>query len=333
MDLLFKQISGIFTFIQEFVLTIQKLLTPAKSYSWQTLIYLSVFSWVVSFFAVGFVKDFIAFLGWLFLIAGTIWYTTDSPLRVPGTFMPIGALITGFLISVFAFGHQVNVVTIRSIVLWPAIASIITVIPEFFQGTGIDAKAQLPKLHDRQKLIILVAWSFLISCWLQFYFVIDKWLQEYPSLLADNFDKSTLVMRLDEKSKSPQNGNLILNRLQPLIEEQIVSRPWSEAEKWLLEANQRVGNLGNRVIEKNLVKYEEQSLWRVETRVTNVKSGYKLDILTIWNGPSANHLGFYQRKSCLIQPVRDTQYGKNAVADIDCDRFSKLVIGPPPPLQ
>jgi hypothetical protein len=332
---LFKDFIGAFKFVQNLFQGIGKFFTPAKAFSWQTFIYLSVFSLVASYFCVGFVKEIIAFFGWLFLIAGTAWYTTDDPLRVPGTFMPIGALITGFLISVFAFGHHESVVTIRSIVLWPTISAIITAIPEFFQGTGTEAKAQLPKVQIRQKLIILVAWSLLITCWLQFYFVVDKWLKEYPSLLSDNFQKSMFVTRVEEKSKLPQNGNTILTKLQPLIEEQIIDKPWSKVEKWLLESDQRVGSLGNQVIKHNLVKYAEHGLWRVEPRVTNVKSGYRLDILTIWTGPSASQLGFYLRKSCLIQPTSSSnqQDRKNVVADIKCDRFNKLVIGPPPPQQ
>ena len=142
---------------------------------------------VLSYFATGYIKDIIAFFGWLFLIAGTAWYTTDDPLRVPGTFMPVGAVITGFLVSVFAFGNQEDVITSRTIVLWPTISALITALPDFFEGTGTDSKAQIPKPEDRQKIIILVASCMLLSCWIQFYFVMDNWLKEYPSLLADNF--------------------------------------------------------------------------------------------------------------------------------------------------
>jgi len=335
MDLLFKDLIGSFKFLQDILLGIRKFLTPVRAYSWQTFIYLSIFSLGSSYFSVGFVKDIIAFFGWMFLITGTAWYTTDDPLRVPGTFMPVGALITGFLLSIFAFGHEETIITTKSIVLWPTLSAIITTIPEFFPGRNAETKIQFPKVQVRQKLIILVAWCLLISCWLQFYFVVDKWLKEYPTLLADNFQKSAFVIRLEEKSKLPQNGSNILNKLQPLIEEQIVTRPWAEVEKWLLDANQHVGSLGNQVIEKNLAKFAEHGLWRIEPRVTNVKSGYRLDILNIWTGPSESKAGFYLRKSCLIQPTssNNQQDTKAIVADIECDRLSKLVIGAPPPQQ
>jgi Family of unknown function (DUF5357) len=332
---LFKEVILIFKFVQDLFLSIQKLIMPPKAFSWQTFIYLSIFSWGSSYFATGPIKDLIALTGWGFLVAGTAWYTTDDPLRVPGTFMPVGALVTGFLVSVFAFGHQENVITTRTIVLWPTIAAIITGIPEFFAGTGTSTKATIPKLEARQKIVILLAWSMLISCWIQFYFVIDKWLKEYPSLSADNFQRSTFVIKLEPKSKRPENGNMLLNKIQPLIQEQIDNRPWSEVERWLLEANEQVGNLGNNMINKNLNKYEEKGLWRIEPRVVNVQSGYRLDILSIWQGPSTNPRGFFLQKSCQIQPVTGVknQENKNAVAEIKCDRTSKFFLGSPPPQQ
>ena len=334
MDSLFKEILGIFQFIKGLFAGVQKFLTPAKAYSWQTFIYLSVFSWGISYFAVGYVKDIIAFCGWLFLLAGTAWYTTDDPLRFPGTFMPVGAIITGFLVSVFAFGHQENILTAKTIVIWPTISAIVTAIPNFFEGTGgRSAKAKLPKLQDRQKIIILLSWCMLISCWLQFYFVIDKWLKDYPSLRADNFQKSAFVIRLEPPAKKPKNGDLILNKLQPLVNQQIANKPWSEVEKWLLEADQQLGNLGKRTINNYLSKSQEKQLWSVEPRLVNMKSGYQLDILTIWNGPSANTKGFYWKKSCFIQPSQSGQQtdNKNAVAKIYCDRTSKFFTGSPPP--
>lgn len=335
MDSLFKDILAIFKFIQDLFSGVQKLLTPAKIYSWQTLIYLSVFSWAASYFAVGFVKDIIAFCGWLFLIAGTAWYTTDDPLRVPGTFMPVGAVISGFLISVFAFGHEKNIITTKTIVIWPTIAAIMTVLPSFFQGTGgTTAKITLPKLEQKQKILILLAWSMLISCWIQFYFVIDKWLKDYPSLRGDNFQNSAFVIRVEPPKQKPKNGDLILTKIQPLVQQQIANKPWSEVEKWLLEANEKLGNIGNRTIERNLSKLEEKKLWEVQPRVVSIKTGYRLDILTIWKGPSADNKGFYWQKSCLIEPKGSDKKSenKNAVANISCGT-STFIIGSPPPQQ
>jgi hypothetical protein len=350
MDALFKEIFGIFKFFEDFFIGIQKLLMPPKAYSWQTFIYLSAFSGGLSYFATGYIKDIIAFCGWLFLIAGTAWYTTDDPLKIPGTFMPVGAVITGFLVSVFAFGHQEDIVTSRTIVLWPTIAALITAIPEFFEGTGTDAKAQIPKLEDRQKIIVLVGCCMMLSCWIQFYFVLDNWVKQYPSLLVDKVNSRTFVVKLETPNTTsqnpstfiknptktpPKNGLILLNRLQPLIEEQIVAQDWSVVEKWLINANRNIAGLGETVITRNLLNFEEQKLWRVETRVMNIKSGYQLDILTIWTGPSSNRSGYYLKRSCRIEPIGsgNKTENKNVQAEITCDRSIRLINGAPPPKQ
>ena len=106
-------------------------------------------------------------------------------------------------------------------------------------------------------------------------------------------------------------------------------------EKWLLEAKPRLGNLGRRTINSNLGSSLEKPLWRVEPRVVNIKSGYRLDILTIWGGPSANSKGYYWQKSCLIEPSNSGNKtdNKNTVARITCDRTSKFKNGSPPPQQ
>ncbi|OUL37121.1 hypothetical protein BV372_03760 [Nostoc sp. T09] len=343
MNILFKDLLGLTKFVSDVYAGIRKLLIPDRAYSWQTLIYLSLFSWAISYFATGAIRDTIAFFGWLFLIAGTAWYTTDDPARVPGTYMPVGAVITGFLVSVFAFGQQDYGITPRTIVLWPTISGLITAIPEFFEGSGTDAKAQLPKPEDRQRVIVLVASCMVLSCWIQFYFVVNNWLEEYPSLLSDNFNRSTFVVRTELPTKIPPNGALILREIQPRLEKQIDKQPWPQVERWLQNANANLSNLTQQVIqEKRLKEKDEKDLWRVEPRISNPnpknKDEYILDIVSIWTGPSSDPRGYYLKKSCQIRPIAESPNksttqkpdATSIIAEIECGRVSKPIIGWPP---
>jgi Family of unknown function (DUF5357) len=359
---LVKDFFGLFKIFEGAYENLKKLLIPEKAYSWQTLIYLSLFSWFMSSLAMGTARDLIAFCGWVFLIAGTSWYTTtDTPVMVPGTNLPIGAVVTGFLVSVYA-GRSEEVFTPVTIVLWPTIAAIITAIPEFFEGSGIDSKRQLPKLEIRQRIIILLAACMILSCWLQLYFVLDKWVRQYPSLLADDFSKSTLILRSDIKKNAPESGAIILNRLQPIVEEQLQGRLWNQqannneidVEKWLIDANKRVGIIGQEVInryaaeyeKKNLVKYEERLFWTTEARVVSTKStnsGYRLDLLSVWKGPSSNPKKYFLRKSCQIDPISkpletNTVNPRNSetritVAEFQCEATPKFFTGTLPVKQ
>ncbi|MBW4566383.1 MAG: septal junction protein FraD [Mojavia pulchra JT2-VF2] len=343
MNVLFKDLLGLSKFFTGIYARIRNLLVPDKAYSWQTLIYLSLFSWALSSFATNPIRDTIGFFGWLFLIAGTAWYTTDDPLRVPGTFMPVGAVITGFLVSVFAFGQNEDGISSGTIVYWPTISALITAIPEFFEGSGTDAKAQIPKPQDRQKVIVLIASSMLLSCWLQFYFVVNNWLEGYPSLQSEKFNRSVFVIRTEPPARVSPNGAVILSKLQPLVEEQISKQPWSQVEKWLQNANINLRNLSQRLLQDQRLKInEEKELWLIEPRVSNPnpakKDEYILDILSIWTGPTSNPNGYYLKKSCQIRPIAESTSNfttnqseeTNVVAEIECGRVSKPIIGPPP---
>ena len=96
----------LFDFIRDIIERVKYIFIPPRAFSWQTLIYLSIFSWLMSSLANpgSPIQDIIAFFGWMFLVGGTSWYTTDKPLYIPGTIMPIGAVITGGIVSLFAFG-------------------------------------------------------------------------------------------------------------------------------------------------------------------------------------------------------------------------------------
>jgi hypothetical protein len=346
---LVKDFFSFFNIFEDVYKRIKELLIPKQAYSWQTLIYLSLFSWLMSSLAIGVTRDLIAFFGWVFLIAGTSWYTTtDKPIMIPGTNLPIGAVITGFLVSAYA-GRSEDVFTPVTIVLWPTIAAIITAIPEFFEGSGIDSKRQLPKLEIRQRIIILLAACMVLSCWLQLCFTVNKWTKQYPSIMTDDFALSTLVLKPEplprETKKSPEKvkptpekidasppkielmvrppkvGLIIINRLQSAVEDELQGKLWSvqsnnqiDTGKWLLEANTRVGTIGQNIINKyaaeyerkNLVKYEERVFWTTEARVENTKStdaGYRLDLFSVWKGPRSDSKKYFLKKSCNIDPI------------------------------
>lgn len=356
-----KDLFGIFNIFEGIYERIKKILIPPRAYSWQTLIYLSIFSWIMSSLAAPPIKSIIAFFGWVFLIAGTSWYTTDQPLLIPGTNMPIGAVITGFLVSVFAFGHEEDVITPRTIVLWPTISAIITAIPEFFEGSGIDSKRQIPKAEVRQRIIVLVGSCLVLSAWIQLYFTVDKWANQYPSLLSDNFDRSAFVIRTGPRDEIPRNGAIILNRIQPLVQQQLDAKQWSDVERWLIEAPNtnsgfgRVNALGRQVIqdmsrqsgrkvrEGQVDSLEELRLWNVDARVTNNKGGYRLDLLSLWNGPSSSTKRYYLRKSCQIDPISRPADAstvnikkpgeKITVAEVQCEKRPQFFAGTPPTKQ
>ncbi|BAZ07656.1 septal junction protein FraD [Calothrix sp. NIES-3974] len=341
---------------------IKFLLIPKKAFSWQVLIYLSLFSWLMSLFSGGFVRELIALLGWIFLIAGTSWYTTDSAILIPGTNMSVGAVITGFLVSTFfasSLGLAPNeIFASQQIVLWPTISAIITAIPEFFEGSGTDVKTQLPKIEKREQVVVLLACCMVLSCWLQLYFVVEGWAKQYPSLLADNFAQSTFVIGT-RRDRIPRKGAEILINLAPVIEERLNGKLWvEEVERWLQDNQIRqkngqptqpteLENLSERVAKQTLKGIEEQKLWKVEPRVRNINNSYQLDLLNVWQGPQS--LGkdetdqdkrFFFKITCQIDPVSQISgegtvnprpEEKLTVAEVKCGRRPGFFVSSLPP--
>ena len=337
----------ILDFFKDIFARIRDFFVPDKAFGWQTLIYLSLFSWLMSSLSNdGPIQDIIAFLGWVFLIAGTSWYTTDKPLYIPGTIMPVGAVITGGIVSVFAFQQNKEFLISRTIIFWPTISALITAIPEFFEGSGTDVKTQLPELKDRESVIILIGCCMLLSCWLNLYGVTDTWLNEYPSARYPVYQDETarrndLLMVIEPQDKIPQNGVVILNKLQSAVETALDGKSWSEVELWLKNANRKASQLGEKIIEINLAKFEEKDFWKAEANVQNIdpkdyNSGYRLDLYSVWQGPSATENGYYLKRSCQIEPiaVRDESISskgeKITVAELECLPKISYIAGQPP---
>ena len=342
----------LFDIFKDVVERIKYIFIPPRAFSWQTLIYLSVFSWLMSSLAdIAEIRDIIAFFGWVFLIAGTSWYTTDKPLYIPGTIMPVGAVITGGIVSIFAF-RQGDAVVARTIIFWPTISAFITAIPEFFEGSGTDVKTQLPKLEDRESLIVLIGCSILLSCWLNVYVVTDRWIGEYPSAkypVPEKANENEITQRSDlltfsePGDKIPKNGVLISDKLQQAVETTLKGKSWSNVELWLKNANQEVNKLGEAVIKEHLAEFEEKDLWSTQATVDNIDpknpSSYILNLFSVWNGPSAVPDGYYLQKSCQIEPITEPvdtlnpQNEKITVAEVECLSEITYGFGNPPQQQ
>lgn len=352
-----KDFLGITTIFDAIYERLKFLFVPERAFSWQVLIYLSAFSWLMSSLASGFVREIIALFGWIFLIAGTSWYTTDKPILIPGTNMPVGAVITGFLVSTF-FTSSLNlnrndaVFTPEQLVFWPTISAVITAIPEFFEGSGTDVKRQIPKVEKRQQIIVLLACCMILSCWFKLYFVVEKWANNYPSLLADDFAQSTFVIST-RRDRVPRRGAEVLLRLAPVIEERLNGKLWvEEVERWLQDNQIRqnngqptqpteLDNLSEKVIQRTLKNLEEQKLWKVEPRIKNLKSGYQLDLLNIWQGPqSRDDKRYFFRLSCQIEPITQVSgqgtvnvrpEQKLLVAEVQCEERPSFFASSLPP--
>jgi Family of unknown function (DUF5357) len=281
---------------------VRKTLTPLTWDSWQTLIWISVFSWAVSMLTTDLTQSIIATCAWLFLIPGVHWFlhTNDvkKVLTVNGIF--IGPWITGALVSLFLFGDWTTRFPSLVFMAWPPISAVISVLPKF---VAMGPKYKDPNADARQDIVIVVLVNLLLSCWFQLYFSTQHWIQNYPSLLAEDLQRSAFVVKLTPKEVTQSRGVALLNGTETNVRNGITRLGWPELEKWLLDLEPNMQAI-NSAVKAQGPELEENALWDIQARMLP-GDDYNVELMAIWKGPRSDlttkgRFGYYFSKKCQI---------------------------------
>lgn len=310
--------------------SIIKFIAPPRAYSWQTLILLSIFSCIMSALSHNPLQNFLASLGWIFLIFGVSWATTENPVKIAD--FSISPWITGALICIFLFGHWSGEMQRLGWIFWPPISAVLASIHDFFND-NLEFSPPTPPV--KQRLVNLLLTNLLISCWFQFYFILQSWVGEYPTLLTDNFKRSAFVIKLDSGQEILPRGALILNSLESPLQKNLDNKPWSEVELWLLENKGNIDVITEEA-KKQLPKSEEDLWWSPRLKILSAGSGYNLELISVWQGPRSQPEEFYIRKICNINPVyvqnsaaNATELSSPVIGKLKCEPLSGWLRGTP----
>lgn len=303
-------------------------LQPNSPFSWRTLLLLSGFSWSMAFLSRSLAdalntettgtSDIISFFGWIFLIVGLDWWTMDHPYRFAG--FSLGSWVTGALVClflyVFLFDEVANNYPSIPFVTWPIVSALITVVHIFY-----PARTSYRATLTTQRLIIIVLCHFLISCWIQFNFLIRDWLEDYPSLLIEDFTESGFVVEIDSSTEVVTRGEEMLNSIEQFVKNKVDNKPWQEAEQWLVEVQQQLQNkkpwqevkewllsfeqqprnLQNQ-LQVGLSNVEEDVWWYIQGDIKESNLEYTLKLQAIWAGPRGSAEEYYFTKTCRVEP-------------------------------
>jgi len=309
--------------IGEFFQKIVNNFIPPNIFSYQTLFLLSLFSYFMSRFSDGIVRKLLLAMVGIFLVLGTYWATTankklwlyrDEKAKPKKEGLPLSPWITSTIVCVYLFitfprlifGSIPESGGQAALVAWPMISAVIAALPDFM-GLKEDDEltTKTPPPPKRQNLVILFGINILLSCWFQFYFVIQSWLTQYPSLLADDFTESAFVVNVAPTQSEQPRGVKILNEMELPLQEKLSGQLWSEVEKLLLkeEREKWVTSIADNAKTK-LSPVKEDRLWIVTSDVSSRDSGYNLELQAIWQGPrSPSRKPYPIQKSCQITPV------------------------------
>ena len=311
--------------MKDMVTSFRGLLTPPQPACWQTLMLLSLFSVFVASFLTPTPQSFVSSWGWFFLITSVWWFVYEKEVKTALTFNSlfgkifVGPWIVSTLICLAVFGSWVDFGRLEGItpplfICIPPLAALIDIAPQFIKTNPVlkTPESTLPKVGKRQGIVLFVLSHFLIACWIQFYFLLQVWLGAYPSMLSDDFSRSSFVVRGSQASFQSSRGRDVLNAAERELRDRFDNQTWSETERWLFETKGEswVKDLQSRV--QNRLKGKpgsgEVELWQLGAKVAGdtYDSGalYNLGLEATWTGPSADGKNRKVTKNCEIIPKR-----------------------------
>lgn len=303
-----------FTILLELGKKFLRAIRPPRAYSWETFLGLGLFSWFMSSFATSLVQDITRIGGWLFFIAAIDWAARKY-------YLFLRPWLTGALICIFIFHISLDEVPQEAVVIWPPISALVAGLPKFFDR---QLYLRLPPVKERQNLVVLLSSQIILSCWLQFAILTQNWLTEYPSLLAEDFDRSSFVRRLDWGKKIEPQGVNILNEFTEEVKQQLKEKSWSSVNNWFKGQEwqlqmQRISEEAKRSVflsENQFLEGQESpesSWWQISYSSQPVVSGYKIKLLALWNGPRSSEQQYYVEKTCDVIPASFYEANKDAV--------------------
>lgn len=276
-------------------------LRPPRPFSWETLILLSIFSWLLSAFSWLLVPPALnayhfTHTGFLiFFVLGTAWWQWERPIKLLG--IKIGPWIVGLLLSIILLDdfpenwrHQAMIVT------WPLLSASVRSVPKFFRGQLLPS---WPPISMLKELTVMFLFHVLISLWLQFGFLLNQWMINYPSLLSEDLTRSSFaIFQGIEVPEIPQ-GHILINEMEVFLREQIEGQQLPRVDQVIS------GLLENRIeidktVKKRLPNIEENQWWELRGNVIQRQAGYGITLFAIWTGLPLAGEEYYLEKSCEI---------------------------------
>lgn len=288
--------------LQNLWANISAFLFPADYYAWQTLIYLGIFSFTMSWVARltvgrGLTVNVIATGGWLFFALGIGWFLENSKKRLFG--IPISPWVMGAIACLYFSGFMPPENWAIGLMTWPLISVVIIALPAFFTW---ELQPKMPPPPVRQHLILLTLIALLLSNWFQFYFRLQNWFEAYPSLLADDFNHSGFVFRVSDPPLEKARGIVLLTSAESEITDALNNTPWPYVERWLLGLDERLDTFASNTID-SLTSPQESDLWRLQASSDTLDNGsYRLNLMAVWSGPASTEDGYYLTKTCEVEP-------------------------------
>lgn len=306
--------------IKGFFAQLKDLFWPDRYFAWQTLLMLSLFSlFIASLLAFlngeeDAAVDVLTTLSWIFFTCAVWWGTNANKGKFKVYGFYIGPWITGAVLCLFLFWPWEENRVRWSLSSWPMISMTIMALPDFVNW---ELKVSLPKKDRQKSLVMTLLINLLLNSWILFYFRIQDWIANYPSLLANDLSQSAFVYDFVVDRQPDVQGLRLLESTADAITEELEGQPWYQTERWLYTRKNRLEDIAQRMT-NTLASPEEQIFWQMAVpQPRRLGEGYLLVLRADWTGPVAANEILYAEQTCKITPIRRAR--PNAASDEAAD--------------
>jgi Family of unknown function (DUF5357) len=312
---------------------IQSNLQEIKPFSWETLLLLSLFSWFVFLI----LKDpdarnYVALFGWLFLIMGVDWAFFDEVYTIPWLKIKMAHApwITAVVVSAALYSNRFLISTVpAAFVAYPLLVGAIGTAHAFLkEGPRLKTWKEIDK-GDRQFLVLFILLSLLLSCWMQLHFVLDGFLQQYPSIAAEeSVNRSGFVVPVNPNRPVTQ-GVVLLDQAEAVIREELRLQElrglsWRDGQRFVANINSEGSPLNIRRVRPLIWNkafgnpaIEESKYWVFGAAFVPQPSGSPQGLRDIWfgylsfdaswMGPTSTANGYRLTKRCWVPREPEVQ--------------------------
>ena len=275
---------------------VQKAMVPPKVVHWKTPLLLSIFLALLSVAAVTDLptRTLIFDISWLFFTLSMGLLTSQKPFVIKE--VSLSPWVTSTLIGLWLL---VRLPSDRKEIAWisgPIIAVVILALIEIWNS---ESKRQSIRSLVQPQFLMITLIHVLISCWFAFHFLIQGWIEQYPSVLSQDLRQSDYVVTFQRPTINRSRGVVILNAMDRYLQNEARTKPWAQVEQMLIDIDNERFFLKNQALKKIGVVPEDAS-WDVKTSIVQGQSRYQLEMQATWLGLVFRPEIYSFTKSCEV---------------------------------
>ena len=291
---------------------IQKAIIPPKVVHWKTPLLLSIFLALLSVAAVtdwG-TRTLLFDMSWLFFTLSMGLLTSQQPFVINR--VSLSPWVTSILIGLWLL---IRLPSDRKEIAWisgPLIAVVVLAIIDIWKS---ESKREGIRSLVRPQFLMITLVHVLFSCWFAFHFLIQGWIQQYPSVLSQDFRQSDYVVTFQQPTINRSRGVVILNAMERYLQNEARTKPWAQVEQMLIDIDNERFFLKNQALQTTGLVPEDSS-WDVKTSIVQGDSRYQLEMQATWLGLVFRPEIYSFTKSCEVFNIGNR-------ATVTCDAIKR----------